>query len=83
MLIRVRVAMETFVHLTAYQPTHPTLYGWGYGKKRRLMARTRKTFTDLNKPLPSISSQGIGIEKDLNKKTLKHVLSQNSSFPQN
>ena len=34
MLIRVKVAMETFVHLTAYPHTHPTLYGWGYGKKK-------------------------------------------------
>ena len=40
------------------------------------MARNRKTFIDLNKLLPRISSQGISTEKDLNKKTLKHVLSQ-------
>ena len=42
MLIRVRVAMETFVHLTAYQPTHPTLYGWGYGKKEGLWHELEK-----------------------------------------
>ena len=66
--------METFVRLTAYPPTLPST--GARGKKRRLVARTRKTFIDLNKLLPRISSQGISTEKDLNKKTLKHVLLQ-------
>ena len=79
MLNRVRVAMETFVRLTAYPPTHPTLYG-GQGKKKKACGTNQKTFIDLNKLLPRISSQGISTEKDLNKKTLKHVLSQKFQF---